>query len=193
MKQPRRKEILAGITAMAGLLGLALFSVGGPIPVSIPKAQEIAISEKAPCSEEWEGSLPINDEEIILGMTFVPVTITAYSSTIDQTDKTPWLTASLTRTRPGVLALSRDLIKTYAPDAPFDYGDLVLVSGVGLFRVEDTMNARWENRADIWFPTKYQARRWGNRKGLLAKIKGQSTSPLLVANEAHLATILYSQ
>jgi 3D (Asp-Asp-Asp) domain-containing protein len=192
MKPLPRKEILAGVATLAALIGLALFCTGGiKLPSPSPSDTEAALAEPAPPAAR---EAAVADEEgHVLGLEFIPVTITAYSSTIDQTDKTPWITASLTRARPGVLALSRDLIGTFTPGAPFEYGDLVLVSGVGLFRVEDTMNARWKSRADIWFPTKYMARHWGRRQGLLAKVENQSSSPLLVAEEAHLDAILQTQ
>jgi len=91
------------------------------------------------------------------------VVVTGYSSTPWQTDETPFLTASMTHVRPGVIALSRDLIRRYNPDAPFRYGDRIRVEGVGEFVVEDTMNQRYEKRADIWFETTDEAVRWGKR------------------------------
>ncbi|MBN1826191.1 MAG: 3D domain-containing protein [Candidatus Eisenbacteria bacterium] len=91
------------------------------------------------------------------------VIVTGYSSTPDQTDSTPYLTASMTSVRPGVIALSRDLIRTYNPSAPFDFGDRVILEGIGEFVVEDTMNKRYRRRADIWFSSTDEARRWGKK------------------------------
>ena len=92
------------------------------------------------------------------------VIVTGYSSTADQTDSTPFLTATMTSVRPGVIALSRDLIQRYNPEAPFRYGDRVIVEGIGVFVVEDTMNKRYERRADIWFPTRDEAKQWGKKQ-----------------------------
>lgn len=89
---------------------------------------------------------------------------TGYSSTVDQTDSTPFITAANTRVRQGVLALSRDLLKRYTPDAPFDFGDVVYVSGIGKFIVEDSMNRRWHRRADIWFTDRPTAIEFGKRR-----------------------------
>ncbi len=92
------------------------------------------------------------------------VVVTGYSSTVDQTDETPFLTASMTQVRPGVIALSRDLIQRYNPNAPFRYGDRIHVEGFGEFVVEDTMNRRYKKRADIWFATTDEAMHWGAKK-----------------------------
>ena len=89
------------------------------------------------------------------------VTVTGYSSTRDQCDSTPIITAANTTVRHGIIALSRDMLRRYNPDAPFDWGDRVHVEGVGEFVVEDAMNARYRSRADIWFPDRESARAWG--------------------------------
>jgi 3D (Asp-Asp-Asp) domain-containing protein len=94
----------------------------------------------------------------------VKVVATGYSSTVWQTDSTPFITAANTATRNGILALSRDLLTHYTPDAPFSFGDYVHIPGLGDFLVEDSMNARWDNRVDIWFPSRMEALRFGVRQ-----------------------------
>jgi 3D (Asp-Asp-Asp) domain-containing protein len=101
-----------------------------------------------------------------------PVTVTAYSSTRDQTDSTPFITASNTQVRPGIVALSRDLLREFTPGAPFAFGDTVEIEGVGTFIVEDTMNARYRMRADIWYSSRHDARDWGKRRLYLARPVG---------------------
>jgi 3D (Asp-Asp-Asp) domain-containing protein len=98
------------------------------------------------------------------------VTLTAYSSTIAQCDSTPWETATLKRPRRGYVALSRDLIATYTPGAPFRYGDQVEIVGLGIFQVEDTMNPRWQRRADVWMPSTEEAIQFGRQTVLLARL-----------------------
>lgn len=105
-----------------------------------------------------------------------PVTITAYSSTRDQTDSTPFITASNTQVRPGIVALSRDLLREFTPGAPFSFGDRVEIVGVGTFTVEDTMNSRYTKRVDIWFSSRHAARRWGRQTGSLAKLSIEAES-----------------
>ena len=100
----------------------------------------------------------------------IDVTVTAYSSTPGQTDSTPFITASNTRVREGIIAVSRDLLLRFTPGAPLHYGDLVELEGVGVFRVEDTMNPRYKKRVDIWFPDFRSARNWGVRRAVLTKL-----------------------
>jgi 3D (Asp-Asp-Asp) domain-containing protein len=100
----------------------------------------------------------------------IPVTVTGYSSTPDQTDDTPFVTAANTRVRRGVIALSRDLLREFTPGAPFAFGDLLEIEGVGTFRVEDTMAERYRQRADIWFSTRTAARQWGRRHLSVARL-----------------------
>lgn len=91
---------------------------------------------------------------------------TAYSSEVAQTDSTPFITATGTRTRPGVLAVSPDLLRS------FPYGTRVRLEDPSgrapwlsgrVFIVEDAMNARFTNRVDLWMGSRAQALQWGGR------------------------------
>lgn len=81
------------------------------------------------------------------------VPVTAYSSTPDQTDSTPFITASGTHVRDGVLAANFLPIGTRVK-IPEIYGDKIFI-------VEDRMNARYHVRADIWMETREAAKKWG--------------------------------
>jgi|GEM_PF-1886564 len=94
----------------------------------------------------------------------VSVVATGYSSSVIETDNTPYITASNTHTRNGILAMSRDMLRRYNPQAPFSFGDIVHVSGIGNFIVEDSMNPRWRRRVDVWFPNRSAAFRFGRRR-----------------------------
>ena len=91
------------------------------------------------------------------------VKATAYNSLANQTDSTPHITATGTRTRPGVIALSRDLLRV------FPYGTRVTLQDLSgrynfsgrVFIVEDTMHVRKTNQVDIWMPTYNEAIRFG--------------------------------
>lgn len=194
MRGLSKGHLAATIAAHAGLLGLAVFisSWGPSTPTGAtiapwldgaPRARVSGAGSKPPPS-------PSTPDGGLLGLDFVDVVITGYSSTQDQTDESPWITANATRTRPGVIALSRDLLRTYTPGAPFDFGERILVAGVGIFQVEDTMHDRWKKRADIWFPSRAKARRWGRKHKLIAHVADQHPQMLLVAEESHLNLIL---
>jgi 3D (Asp-Asp-Asp) domain-containing protein len=99
----------------------------------------------------------------------VKVVATAYTSSVFETDNTPFVTAANTRTRDGVLAVSRDLLKPFTSDAPFSYGDRVSIPGVGDFLIEDTMHPRWNRRVDLWFPHRGKALQFGIQEVYLTK------------------------
>lgn len=81
------------------------------------------------------------------------VTATAYSSTPDQTDDTPFTTASGTTVRDGIVATN------FLP-----FGTLIRIPdlfGDKIFVVEDRMNRRYTTRVDIWFPERELAKIFG--------------------------------
>ena len=81
------------------------------------------------------------------------VTATAYSSTPDQTDDTPFITARNTRVRDGLAAAN------FLPcGTEFRIPDLY---GNKVFVVEDRMNKRYWHRVDIWFPERQMAKEFG--------------------------------
>lgn len=86
----------------------------------------------------------------------ITVTITAYSSTPDQTDDTPFITASGIRVRDGIIAANFLAFGTRVK-FPELYQDKI-------FTVEDRMSNKYERRVDIWFPARYEALRFGVRK-----------------------------
>ena len=108
-----------------------------------------------------------NDERLNGREIAVSVSVSGYTSRPCETDSTPFITAANTTTRRGVLALSRDLVRRYTPGAPFQFGDVVHLHGIGDFVVEDSMNQRYQRHADIWFESLDQARQFGRRRAVL--------------------------
>ena len=108
---------------------------------------------------------------------------TAYNSHVNQTDRTPFITATGARTRFGVIALSRDMLRNVP------YGSLVRIEDLGawgsgrgrgtynrmlsgvLFQVEDTMHPRKIRTVDVWFYSRSQALQWGARQVKLTIIR----------------------
>ena len=84
------------------------------------------------------------------------VTVTSYSSTPDQTDDSPFVTANGTWVHDGTLAAN------FLP-----FGTKVRLpdySGDKVYTVEDRMNQRYTYRADIWMETREAAKQFGIRK-----------------------------
>ncbi|MDP3696818.1 MAG: hypothetical protein Q8R55_02175, partial [Candidatus Taylorbacteria bacterium] len=90
------------------------------------------------------------------------VRATGYSSTPDQTDSTPFITASGTRVRDGIIAAN-----VYQNGRRLPFGTLVRIPevyGDKIFVVEDRMNIRYKNNIDIWFPERSLAKTFGSKK-----------------------------
>jgi 3D (Asp-Asp-Asp) domain-containing protein len=83
------------------------------------------------------------------------VTATAYNSMESQCDSTPWITASGTRCREGVIAAN------FLP-----FGTKILIEGFPnqIFVVEDRMNRRYKYRIDIWMRHYKDAIKFGRKE-----------------------------
>jgi len=87
------------------------------------------------------------------------VVLTGYSSTTDQTDDTPFITASNTRTRDGIVAANFLAFGTKV-QIPSIFGDKV-------FTVEDRMAKKHSDKIDIWFPERYLAKNFGVQEAVV--------------------------
>ena len=83
------------------------------------------------------------------------VWITAYSSTPEETDDTPFITASGTSVRDGVLATNLLPFGTEVM-IPANFGDKV-------FTVEDRMHQRKTNNVDVWMASRSEALQFGRK------------------------------
>ncbi|MDX2006310.1 MAG: hypothetical protein SFU83_13605 [Meiothermus sp.] len=99
---------------------------------------------------------------------------TAYTSSVRETDSTPFITATGARTRIGIIAVSPDMLRTLPYGSRVTLEDLGTPGGLGrgrfnyLFRdrvfiVEDTMHPRMRGRIDVWLPDRATAIRFGVR------------------------------
>ncbi|WP_245575193.1 3D domain-containing protein [Meiothermus rufus] len=99
---------------------------------------------------------------------------TAYTSSVRETDSTPFITATGARTRIGIIAVSRDMLKVLPYGSKVMLEDLGTPNGTGkgrfnylfkdrVFIVEDTMHPRKRERIDVWLPDRSTAIRFGVR------------------------------
>ena len=105
----------------------------------------------------------------------VPVNITAYNPVPEQTDDTPFITASADYVRDGIVALSYDLEKTLE----LEFGDIVVLETrdgefLGEFEFQDRMNKRWRNKVDIFMWKVKDARKFGKVPGRMYVKRRQS-------------------
>jgi len=78
------------------------------------------------------------------------LTVTAYSPRTEETDGTPFTTASNRRVRHGIIAVSRDLF-----DDGWVFGKKVYIKNLGVFTIDDLMADTKRNQIDIFmFDTK---------------------------------------
>lgn len=83
----------------------------------------------------------------------VKTLITAYSSTVDQTDDTPFITASGSYVRPGIVAAN------FLP-----FGATIRIPGIfgnQIFVVEDRLHEKNSDQIDIWMTTEKEALEFG--------------------------------
>jgi 3D (Asp-Asp-Asp) domain-containing protein len=86
------------------------------------------------------------------------LTITAYSPSIAATDGTPFLTASNSPVREGIIAVSRDL-----QERGWTFGRKVYIDSMGVFTVEDLLHERWTNQLDIFMFSTQRAIQFGKK------------------------------
>lgn len=82
--------------------------------------------------------------------------VTAYSSSPDETDDTPEIMASGKKVYPGAVACPRRI----------EFGVEVEIEG-RRYTCEDRMHPRFDDRFDVWHPSKDEAWEWGKKKVLV--------------------------
>ena len=143
------------LTALWGIFPLPVAESGFekieyrlPMGVIIVNSNSI-LQAKSPAKREWAPKFLMY--------------ITAYSSSEDETDSTPHLTASGTKTRDGVVASNLFPIGTRVK-VPELFGDKVLT-------VEDRMHNRFTDRIDVWMPSKWSALLFGKKKAAVEVVE----------------------
>jgi len=102
---------------------------------------------------KWRSYGQFLKTEIIEPRHSMEIPVTAYSSDVWQTDSTPFITASMTHVRDGVIAANFLKIGTRVR-FPELYGDKIFI-------VEDRMNQRYYYHADIWMSETVDAINFG--------------------------------
>jgi len=84
------------------------------------------------------------------------ITVTAYH----HCPGSKGITSSGRRVAVGMIALSRDLER----NLNMDFGDRVLLHGMGVFEFQDRMAPRWNKKADIYLNNQCKARDFGVKR-----------------------------
>jgi 3D (Asp-Asp-Asp) domain-containing protein len=96
------------------------------------------------------------------------VTVGAYSPRRKETQGNPRDTASGAQVQSGVIALSRDVERALG----VEFGDQVMVEGVGTFVFHDRMAAHKKRRVDIFMESTAAAREFGEKPAYVS-VAGQ--------------------
>lgn len=111
-----------------------------------------AVAEQSKQGEQESKKLSMAS---VVKKSFGRVEMTAYSSTPDQTDSSPFITANGTHVHEGTLACNFLPFGTKVK-IPEYFGDRIFI-------VEDRMAKRFSNRMDVWFPSRSAAMQFGKR------------------------------
>lgn len=167
------------IAAKLGVLGLVVALLVAAHGAGRGDLVSLDVTPRLTVLSQPRASLALSDDPHgpVANPTF-ELRATGYNSHVAQTNGSPHVTATGTRTRFGVLAVSRDLLQDDLP-----YGSLVrledlggyhggggeghfqqVLDAQGIFVVEDTMHPRKRQQVDVWFGDRASAVNWGVRR-----------------------------
>jgi len=166
--ETKKKIVLFSLIFSIVLCGMPLFSLSlNKIGADLTYQEESLLQEKSLLilgSNTLISKLNhVNPEPKVVQK--LPVVVTAYSSTVWETDDDPFITAAGTGVRDGIIA--NNLLpfgtKVRIPEL---YGDKVFV-------VEDRMSWKKGNyHIDIWFPSYLEAKEFGVERTYIEVLEG---------------------
>lgn len=156
--------------AQGDVSALQVFTTPTAIPAEVEAKQlEAAKTLQLEAKYDYKLELATEASEDTEETTDIIVTMTAYSSTTDQTDDTPFTTSTQQPVRLGIVAVSRDLlagdlpygttlrvIETYGEPDTCGAWDVTMI-----LEVQDTMHRRKQQQIDLWLPSRDEALAWG--------------------------------
>lgn len=149
--------ISTGKKAVLGLMMAGVIATGSLMDMVATKIGELTSASKTPSLSL--ATIQGNSLMAVAGPSVKPIkkinmVITAYSSTPEETDDTPFITASNTSVRDGIVANNLLAFGTRIR-IPSVYGDKI-------FEVEDRMNSKKSiYHLDIWFDSHEKAKNFG--------------------------------
>lgn len=136
-----------------------LFTAHSEVPKLVPVEPMEEVYQTASADTALLPTNPLKTPKSERPAKLFPAVITGYSSAVEETDDTPYITASGAHVREGVAAANFLPLGT-AFRIPKLFGDQVFI-------VKDRMNQRFSERIDIWFPEKGLAKRFGMRTAMI--------------------------
>lgn len=146
--------------ALISLMAAGVITTGSLLDMVITKIADDITNSQRPVitlTTIQENSLMAISNPSVKALRKMDVNITAYSSTPEQTDDTPFITASGAHVEDGIVANNLLPFGTKLR-IPKVFGDKIFV-------VKDRMNARYDaDHLDIWFSETKDAKRFGVKK-----------------------------
>ncbi|MDI6808430.1 MAG: 3D domain-containing protein [Candidatus Eisenbacteria bacterium] len=138
------------ILTIGGIIGIVVMMIA----LAQPRIHEISFVELNGISRRtFEREIDLQLERMWQRIRVVQATVTAYSSTTDQTDRTPFEMANGQLVHDGAIACPRR----------YPFGTTVYI-GAKRYTCTDRMSRRYDDRFDIWFPTRSAALVWGKQE-----------------------------
>ncbi|MGC9610717.1 MAG: hypothetical protein ABSE68_00630 [Minisyncoccia bacterium] len=126
------------------------------------------------------GPLAVAADKPVPGSNTISVWVTAYSSSLNETDDTPFITATNKKVRDGFMAAN------FLP-----FGTRVRIPelfGDKIFIIEDRMSRRKTNFVDVWMPAKNDALEFGIHQAKIEIVEmGTIPNPLVASNDKNSA------
>ena len=152
------ESITTGL-AVSFLVGIAVFGLQLDAQDEPPSMrQRVAIAQSTSLLPISSPPTPVRVAQTM------NVIVTAYSSTPDQTDDTPFITASGNWVRDGIVATNLLPMGTKIK-IPEVYGDRIFV-------VDDRMHPRKKMNVDIWFSSYVEAKNFGVKRTHIEVLEG---------------------
>ena len=151
------------IDSLLSVAASALLSSASLVAPVQNEAHKVVESVKSQVVSTEAKQLPVSSNKVKRRT----ITVTAYSSTPDQTDDSPFITANGTVVRDGVVATNFLPFGTRVR-FPELYGDKEFI-------VADRMNTRYFYRIDVWMPDRKDALKFG-KKDVLVEILPPASS-----------------
>lgn len=150
-----------GAVATVLCFWLGTYPIEANLTAKISGSEEINIEESL-ATVQGNSLLPVNNKVVVRKMNVIA---TGYSSSPDETDETPLITASGDQVRAGIVANNLLPFGTEIR-IPELYGDTIFV-------IEDRMH--WRKgyyHVDIWFPSKEEAKNFGAKDTYIEVLEG---------------------
>jgi len=150
-----KKSLLIRSIIIGSISGVVLYGIMVPQIIDADVESQASLSNSVKIVENSRSKLCVAKSSYKVVKT-IKMVITAYSSTKDQTDDTPFITASGKKVVDGIIANNMLSFGTKVK-IPEIYGDKI-------FTVEDKMHQRkGKYHIDIWFPEYKEAKEFGAR------------------------------